>query len=355
MNLYITHCVLALIPFLLATLAMPTLADTLSNPADDAWTLNFYLENDLFTNSDEQYTNGVRVSWVSPEVNSFIDDPTIPAWARRVNSLLSRLDPQPAPFERNPSHHFILTLGQQMYTPSDRDRTTLDPDDRPYAGWLYLGFGYHSQTRHQLKSFNVNLGVVGPWSLAEESQNLIHDLRGLERFKGWDNQLHNEPGIQLLFERKQRLLQGGIFGNIQYDLIGHAGASLGNVATYINTGAEYRIGYMIPQDFGTSALRIGGDNSTPGAGDPRFHDQWGVHLFLSLDGRWVLRDIFLDGNTFRDSHSVDKRALVADAAWGVAATWERWKLSLARYYRTQQFAGQGGGHKFGSLALSYSF
>ncbi|WP_036186442.1 lipid A deacylase LpxR family protein [Marinobacterium lacunae] len=326
-----------------------------SAPGDDSWTLSLYLENDLFADTDQQYTNGVRASWVSPEIDSFIDDPTIPGWIRGTNRALTMFDPQPARFEKEPSRRLIVTLGQQMYTPADRDRTTLDPNDRPYAGWLYLGFGYHTRTRHKLKSFEANLGVVGPWSLAEESQNFIHDLRGFKKFKGWDNQLHNEPGVQFIYEYKQRLMFGGLFENFQHDLIGHAGGSLGNVATYLNTGAEYRIGYNLPQDFGTSALRTGGDNSTPTSVDPRLHNEWGVHAFLSLDGRWVARDIFLDGNTFRDSHSVDKKPLVGDAAWGVAATWERWKLSLARYYRTQQFEGQDGGHKFGSIALSYSF
>ncbi|WP_343222686.1 lipid A deacylase LpxR family protein [Marinobacterium ramblicola] len=327
---------------------------SLAQPGDDSWTLNLYLENDLFADTDQQYTNGVRASWVSPVIDSFIDDRAIPGWIRSANRALSVLDPQPAKFEKEPSRRLIVTLGQQMYTPADRDRTTLDPDDRPYAGWLYLGFGYHTQTRHKLNSFEANLGVVGPWSMAEESQDFIHDLRGFKQFKGWDNQLHNEPGIQLIYEYKQRLMFGGLIDNFQHDLIGHAGGSLGNVATYLNSGAEYRIGYNLPQDFGTSALRTGGDNSTPMSVDPRLHNEWGIHAFLSLDGRWILQDIFLDGNSFRDSHSVDKKPLVGDAAWGVAATWDRWKLSLARYYRTEQFKGQDGGHKFGSIALSYS-
>lgn len=340
---------------LLAGATATSTASAGTQPGDKGWTLNLYLENDLFEDTDQQYTNGVRISWVSPEIGSFIDDPDIPAWIRATNRMLTPLDPQPARFEKSPGQRLIVTLGQQMYTPADRERRALDPDDRPYAGWLYLGFGYHTQTRHKLKSFEVDLGIVGPWSLAEESQDFIHDLRGLEKFSGWDNQLHNEPGIQLIYEYKQRLVFGGLFENFQYDLIGHAGGSLGNVATYLNGGMEYRIGYNLPQDFGTSTLRTGGDNSTATSIDPRLHNEWGVHAFLSLDGRWVVRDIFLDGNTFRNSHSVDKEPLVADAAWGVAATWERWKLSLARYYRTQQFEGQGGGHKFGSIALSYSF
>lgn len=334
--------------------------DNLSNndspeTADKTWTVNLYFENDLFSNTDQQYTNGVRASWVSPAVDDFINDPEIPAWVRTANQALTTFDPEPAPFEHNATHRLILTLGQQMYTPRDRDRTTLDPNDRPYAGWLYLGFGYHTETRHKQKSFEVDLGVVGPWALAKQAQDFIHDLRGFERFKGWDNQLHNEPGIQMIYERKHRLLFGGLFDNVQYDLIGHAGGSLGNVATYLNAGAEYRVGYNLPQDFGTSALRIGGDNSTPSQVDPRLHNEWGVHAFASMDSRWVLHDIFLDGNSFRDSPSVDKKPLVSDFVWGIAATYDRWKLSLAHYYRTEEFKGQGGGHKFGSIALSYSF
>ncbi|WP_027854249.1 lipid A deacylase LpxR family protein [Marinobacterium litorale] len=341
--------------YLFAGLALAPLTTQAATEVDKAWTLNLYFENDLFTDSDQQYTNGVRASWVSPAIDSFIDDPAVPRWIRSINKRLTVLDPQPEPFEDGPTQRLVVTVGQQMFTPEDHTRTTLDPNDRPYAGWLFMGFGYHTQTRHKLKSFEVNLGVVGPWSLAEESQNFIHDLRGFDRFQGWDNQLKNEPGIQLLYERKQRLVYGALIDNVQHDLIGHLGASLGNVGTWVNGGMEYRIGYQLPQDFGTSALRPGGDNSTPGHGDPRFYDQWGVHAFVSLDGRWVMHDIFLDGNSFRDSHSVDSRPWVADAAWGVAATWDRWKLSLARYYRTRQFEKQDSAHKFGSVALSYSF
>lgn len=343
-------------PLLLGSLmlaALPTVGQAAE--VDDSWTANLYFENDLFSETDQQYTNGLRLSWVSPEIDSFIDDPRLPDWLRASNRLLNPLDPEPISLGDNVSRRLIFTLGQQIFTPEDRERTTLDPNDRPYAGWLYAGFGYHTQTRERMNSFEVNLGIVGPAALGQEAQDFIHDLRGFETFEGWDNQLENELGVQLVYEHKYRWHRSALPHRWEHETILHGGGSLGNVATYLNAGVEYRIGRHLPQDFGTSALRPGGDNSVPGRGDPRFRHEWGLHGFVSVDGRLMLHDIFLDGNTFRDSHSVDRRLWVADAALGVAATYERWKLSYARIYRTRQFDQQGSSHNFGSLALSYTF
>ncbi|GAB2590809.1 lipid A deacylase LpxR family protein [Nitrincola alkalisediminis] len=319
-----------------------------------SWTLNLYFENDLFNNTDQQYTNGVRVSWISPDILSFVDDAQLPIWIRRVNTYLTPFDPVPFDQQQAVSRRLIFSLGQKMFTPENRLLTEVDPNDRPYAGWLYAGMGYHTRSQHKMNSFEVNLGVVGPAALAKEAQDLVHDLRGFDRFDGWDNQLKNEPGIQLVYEHKNRIARTSLFPGMEFDAIVHAGGSLGNVATYVNTGGQIRLGKNLPSDLGTSALRAGGDSSVPGFGDPRFDNQWSVHGFMSLDGRFVVRDIFLDGNTWRDSHSVDKRHTFAEASFGLAGTYERWKLSYARVYRTKQFRTQRNSHNFGSIALSYS-
>ncbi|MAS41337.1 MAG: hypothetical protein CMK33_06440 [Porticoccaceae bacterium] len=80
----------------------------------------------------------------------------------------------------------------------------------------------------------------------------------------------------------------------------------------------------------------------------------GVHAFLAIDTRLVARDIFLDGNTFKDSHSVDSKPLVADAYAGVSFLAGRWKISYAQVFRTREFDGQPHHHEYGSLSLSYS-
>ncbi len=325
-------------------------------PLTEGWTFNLYFENDLFAETDQNYTNGVRLSWVSPDLSDFLQDPLLPPWVRDLNRSLTFFHDGSAGLQRN----LVLSLGQTIYTPRDIKSTALLPDQRPYAGWLYAGVAYHTKNHTALDTVELAVGLVGPWALGEQAQDLIHDLRGFEKFQGWDNQLDNELGIVLLYEHKDKLIdqvshRSGGFG---YDLIGHAGASLGNVATYVNMGAEFRIGWDIPADFGTSAVRPGGDNSAPDSvWDPRLTRQKvrGIHAFASLDGRWVLRDIFLDGNTFSDSHSVAKEPLVADLSLGLSTVINRYKLSFARVYRTREFKQQLKSHAYGSFSVSYSF
>ena len=321
----------------------------------ERWMVNFFFENDLFSRTDQQYTNGIRVAWVSPDIDSFIEDESLPLWMRNANRFLSPLDPVAHDHAGEVSRRMIFSLGQKMFTPDDRERTTIDPNDRPYAGWLYLGMGYHTRSLDRLNSFEVNLGVVGPAALAQEAQDFVHDVRGFERFNGWDNQLSNELGVQFVYEHKHRVFRNVIIPGWQHDFIVHGGGSLGNVATYLNTGGQYRIGHNLPGDFGTSALRPGGDNSVPmpsngnGSSTP-----FGFHGFVSLDGRLVMHHIFLDGNTFRDSHSVEKRHLTGDLSIGFATHFDRWKISYANVWRSRQFRTQNGTHSYGSLGISYS-
>lgn len=324
--------------------------------ADDPWTFNIYFENDLFGESDQNYTNGIRLSWVSPDTASYYDDPAFPAWVRAVNRRLRFFNHIDAPLE----HNLVISLGQLMYTPSDVEATELLKDQRPYAGYLYTGFAYHTRSDSQLDVMEISVGIVGPEAQGEQAQDWIHDLRGFDKYQGWDNQLKNEPALNFLYEHKRRWFREdlGKRWGLEHDFIGHGGVSLGNVATHVNFGGEYRLGWDLPDDFGTSAVRAGGDNSAPGRGDLRRQAKdklvYGFHAFLAADARLVARDIFLDGNTFRDSHSVDKEIAVADLYTGVSFLTGRWKLSFALVIRTREFKQQPHHHKYGSLSLSYS-
>jgi len=74
-----------------------------------------------------------------------------------------------------------------------------------------------------------------------------------------------------------------------------------------------------------------------------------------LDSRLVLRDIFLDGNSFKDSHSVDKKYFVADLMVGIAVYYQEFKFSYGYTFRTKEFEEQQDPYGFGSFTISFSY
>ena len=100
---------------------------------------------------------------------------------------------------------------------------------------------------------------------------------------------------------------------------------------------EARLGWNIPRDFGTFPIRPAGDPNAPlNAQDPHVsRDQrFGLYVFAAADGRAVLHNIFLDGNTFTDSYSVDTKHFVADIGAGVGLSF------IASSFATPMFCGQ---------------
>ncbi|MBN8798488.1 MAG: lipid A deacylase LpxR family protein [Stenotrophomonas nitritireducens] len=308
--------------------------------------VNFRVDNDLFGShhQDQGYTNGAMLTFVSPNLVDYTDDPCLPAPARWINRHLERL--QSGGFDQQ---NMIFSVGQGLFTPTDSTRADLIEDDLPYAGVLLANFGYNARIGDRLRTTQLAVGMVGPSAQGKQVQDAVHSVLHDEKFRGWKNQLHDEPVFRLLQERMRRWPANNAAG-WGWDAISHWGGAVGNLATYANGGGEVRFGWQLPDDFGSSPMRPAGENTAPtrGARLPG----WSGHLFATTDARWVLRDITLDGNTFRRGHSVDKRALVGDIGYGVALMRGKWKFALARYPRSREFEGQKERPVFGSFTIS---
>lgn len=320
---------------------------------DESWTFTFRFENDLFAGTDRNYTNGIKLSWISPDLTRFRDSDVLPEWGKQIVRMLPYSEAEG--LQRN----IVLSVGQNMYTPENIEARELIKDDRPYAGWLYGSAAFHNKNYRHLDTFEVQAGVVGPLSFAQESQDLVHELRGIDKANGWDNQIRNEPGLNFIYEHKDRVITPVVLSGFGFDAITHYGGALGNVFSYANAGLEMRFGWNLPTDFGTSMIRPGGETNAPAdTADPRYRKSghgYSLHAFTAVSGRMVFRDIFLDGNTWRDSHSVDKKFLVGDLAFGVSLIMDSVKLSYAQVMRSREFAGQDSGHNFGSISISYTY
>ena len=83
---------------------------------------------------------------------------------------------------------------------------------------------------------------------------------------------------------------------------------------------------------------------------------FGIYGFVGAQGRAVARNIFLDGNSFRSSPSVDKEPLVADLQAGVSLFWlSGTRLDVSVMHRTEEFEGQHGGDAIGIVSFGASW
>ena len=314
-------------------------------------TVSLYFENDFIAGTDRDYTSGMKFTWTAPwatlrEIGSDDRDKN-----KGSSSFLDVL-----PFFNRPGAQrtFSISVGQSIFTPEDLDRRDLIIDDRPYAGYTYLGAAIHRKTQRIMDTLEVDFGIVGPHSYAEDVQEKVHKWIGSTEAKGWKNQLKDEPTLELIYERKWRFASSNLGRGFGWDFIPHLGGRIGNVSIYGNTGAELRFGWNPPVDFGTCPIRPGCEsNPATALGDVRSRP-FGVHTFLSVDGRAVLRDIFLDGNTWKDSHSVNRKYFVADLGAGIGISAKRFKATYGLIYRTKEFQKQSSnGQIFGTLLITF--
>lgn len=334
------------------------------------------LENDLIAGTDRNYTNGVALTLVSHDIPGRLRPECLPTPFRLHVQLIKYVNPGFWADADNTAYtqNVVVKFGQSMYTPEDYSRIDLIEDDRPYAGLLYTGLSWNRR-RHDseagletLDTREITLGVIGPWSLAEQSQNLVHDAIGSPRFLGWQHQLENEPAFQLALDRKFRGYRsaGAIIPGYSADSIRSLGLRLGNIETSATLGIEGRTGWNLPNDFGSYPIRPGAENRPPSAAS--IHDKStrsisaasrpraGVHLFGAIEVKLIAYDFSLDGNLFQSSHSVTRRPWVAQASVGVSAqgivAGQGVRLAVMRVYRSQEFDEQSTDQEYGSIALS---
>ena len=317
-------------------------------PRDDSWRFSTLEENDsIWSGTDKYYTQGLSFVFLSPGVEdtSAWDAPfdAFAGWGLFPSTDIT-------------SRRYEIIVGQQIYTPADITLGNPDPDDRPYAGWFYGGLGLIQDTDHRrLDHFELLVGVVGPAAFAETTQNDWHQYIGVDDAFGWDHQLHNEPGLMLTYERKYRFATPPADNGFGADFIPEAGVTAGNVMTYAQIGGMVRIGRNLQADYGPARMRPNLSGTTYFTNKDMV-GKFGFYLFAGAQGRAVARNIFLDGNTFRDSRDIDSEALVADLTGGISFFWgDDVKLDVAALRRTKEFEGQDKPFDYAGINLTIGF
>jgi hypothetical protein len=229
---------------------------------------------------------------------------------------------------------YELEVYQSIYTPENKDFPRPQPGDRSYAGWLAGNFTQFRLGTDYVDSFGVGVGVIGPASLAGDTQINFHKWIDCALPQGWDTQLNNEPTLQISANRTYSKF---ITKWLEYRP--GAGANLGNALIDAELDNTIRCGYNIPRAF----PQISNSKICPVSPKREIKPTpFACYVFVSLKGKAIARDIFLDGNTFNknDNITVDKENFVADNIIGVALTIYRFDLSITHIERTREFETQ---------------
>lgn len=295
--------------------------------------LNFVFENDYFVQTDRWYSSGLDLS------------------------LLFRLKRPPSFLERNNTVTYLaFAISHEMYTPREFNKAELQTDDRPYAGWLYGSIALHQSNASTLDTAELQIGIVGPSAKAEQLQRFVHDHILGDPVDGWQHQLADEPGLNLAYHHHVRFLVPGAGDKALF--IPRLGAVIGNVRTELDAGLLYRTGVNLPADFGQNFMLTPGLDSAIPAYDKsavEYRAAYSYYLQLQADLRLVGRDLFLEGNTYKDSHSVDPYPLVGKIGGGIGGSYGQYEASLIYTVESKSFTQQRKYHAFGSMLLTYHY
>jgi hypothetical protein len=305
-------------------------------------------ENDAFDlgkglGTDRDYTQGAALAFTMADADT-------PGWARDAARAMPL-------FAKDAPVHLGVVVGQEIYTPANLSRARPIPDDRPYGAWLYAGLALQSpvldadpeRRRDRVDDLEADLGVVGRSALGEPTQNAVHRAYGVRQANGWDNQIGNEAGILVSRESRWRAAAGRIGGEWGWDLLPRARVRVGNVRTDAGLGAEARLGWNLPRDFGS--MPVDSFGLSKGFPSPR---PWAA-VYARFEGRAVAYDVFIEGDVHGSSPSVTPERFPYASTGGLAVGYGPISATFEQHWVSPEFRERGRHHRYGTLMLSWAW
>jgi len=274
--------------------------------------------NDWFSTggaSDRDFTQGIEVEYRTRDGDNFLSDlsSNLPAFSLNDPKVDSS----------------SLIVGQRIYTPEDISATELQQDDNPYAGWLYGELVRHSQVEEVSLDTRLSVGVVGPSAQGEEAQSWFHELCDCQHPNGWSNQLKDEPAIMLSHKRKWTTGSGEVY-NCKWDS---------------HTTLFYRVGNVFTDATYTETYRLGNSLDVDG---------FSYYTFSRFATNFVAHNIFYDGNTYQDSHSVDKENIIVSVIPGIHIGYNGFGIDISFVIHSKNYEEQDDFiNSYGLITLGY--
>lgn len=211
------------------------------------------------------------------------------------------------------------TFGQSMLTPSDILIEVPGNDELPYSALLFVNSTHITVNEAYADKISTTLGFVGPWALGEESQKFVHGITGSDEPQGWNTQIGNEIVFQLT---RGRAWRSWTSSSQKMDLINSTELSLGTISSSVSVSSIFRYGSGLKETFVTPLL-----GSSRASNPIATTDSW--YIYAGLNAGYIFNQIFTDGNTFKDSRSIESQRESIGFTLGITKAWKNFSFSFA--------------------------
>lgn len=280
----------------------------------------FHYDNDYFTKTDEYYSQGITLDFVSPSIKKF------PA-----SKLLFK------PYKTVPKYG--ITFNLFGYTPTSIKSESILFGDRPFDANITLKtflIQVDDIHKQQLASA-LSIGVMGKAALGFDIQYNIHKWTKNALPLGWQNQIKNDIVLNYQLNYEKQLVSSGS----NFLLNATTEARLGTLNTKASGGFNFMAGKFnkkfVPVTKKTKA-------------EYYFYGQSNVN-FIGYDAT-------MQGGMFNrkspytiSSKDVNRITFQVDA--GVIVNFKTFYLSYTQSYLTKEFK-QGKYHRWGGVSLGFA-
>ncbi len=255
-----------------------------------AWSFTF--ENDIFVGDDDGLTNAFGFQLGRAAFDRFTPE-NLPGWLHKFvgDTYINRADGR--------KRGVVYVFGQAMQTPEDIQSSEPVIGDLPYAGLVFASASFYAAGQQRSDRLTLVGGMVGPVSLAAESQSLIHRMTGSDIPNGWDNQIDYEPVFMVEAGKIVRAFSTDPSRALEFDSIVLADIGFGNLRSSLSATVLARIGDNLEISYPLASV-LPDRQVSPLA----FSKAPSWYAFAGVQAAYVANDIMVDGNTFTDSLSV---------------------------------------------------
>lgn len=280
----------------------------------------FHYDNDYFTSSDENYTQGYSFEIV---LEALKNNP--------LNALLLN--------ENKASQQFGFSIDHIGFTPNNIASPEIQQGDRPFASALMLkSFKIYTNAERKYRLISaLRLGIIGPGAFGKEMQVGIHEATGNTIPQGWQNQIKNDVVVNYEVIYQKELLAIPRYFSLQYE----ASANLGTLNTNVSAGIVAMAGLF--------------NNPFSNTKNRRFQ----VYIYSKSQATFVGYDASLQGGLFnRESPytivSSDVERVVGQHHFGLVVHTRTLYFEYTSTNITREFAS-GSAASWGGIKIGFTF